>query len=80
MNPDYAFVACLYVVLALAAWSLRPWQSRPVSARWSVVGPQVTLVRILFNASGKPRKYAWCAPLVVALLLVPVMWWWLSDA
>jgi len=80
VNPDYVAVAIPYIVLVLASWSLRPSQPRSVSSRWFLGGKNDGLFRLLFNNSGQPRKYAWCAPLALSAMLVPFFIWWLSDA
>ena len=80
MSQDAIVFCAAFVVLAFAAWSLRPQQSRAVSSRWFIGGKEDLFFQLLFNANGMPRKYAWCAPLLIALLLVAVMFWFLSDA
>ena len=80
VSPEFIFFAVIYVVLGLAAWSLRPQQLRPISSRWFIGGKQDSFFRLLFNEGGRPRTYAWCAPIIVGVLLVPAIAWFLSDA
>lgn len=64
----------VFGLLALAAWILRPDQSRAVSTRWFRGRERDSLFRLLFDAAGRPRRYAWCVPIVWALVWIAVLW------
>jgi hypothetical protein len=62
------------VVVALAAWSLRPTQQRAMDSRWFYLRRRDPFFYLLFNASGYPRKFAWCFPVLLALLSIACIW------
>jgi hypothetical protein len=78
LGPLPLFGVLLLPLLGLAAWSLRPSQPRRVSPRAFALGGRDPLFRLLFDAEGRPRRYAWCVPVaggVLMLIGAGLAWW-----
>jgi len=74
VESKLVFSVIALVLLGLASWSLRPTQTRTVSPRWFIAGAQDPFFYFFFNASGLPRRFAWCFPLVWALACIALLW------
>jgi len=74
MDARAILTICVAIILALAAWSLRPSQPKAESSRFFIGGANDGFFRLLFTAKGFPRRYAWLFPIAVALLFIVVVW------
>jgi hypothetical protein len=62
------------VIFVLAAWALRPSQRKaigPFSLARRRLDP---FMRVLFNAAGYPRRYAWYVPLLIWAVWLVIVW------